>query len=192
LITSANVGEGKTTTAANLAVTMAQQGLRVLLVDCDLRRPRLHALFGMSNDVGLADLLNRRAAMDDVIRETGVERLSLLTSGSAKSGSVGPSELLGGSEMGSFLDSVADDYEIVLLDTPPVLSAPDAAALAARVGATVLVVRAGTTGRALARDAVQQLGAVGANVIGAVLNDPDAKTAKYREYSYEYGYYANA
>lgn len=190
VVTSASAGEGKTTTTANLAVTLAQQGMRVLLVDGDLRRPRLHAMFGVGNEAGLADYLIGRASAADVIRLTGVERLSLLTSGSAEGAHAGPSELLGSAEMGILLAGAADRFDIVLIDSPPVLAAPDASVLAARAGSTLLVVRAGNTGRALAQDAMQQLAAVGANVVGAVLNDPDARTARYREYAYQYGYYA--
>jgi tyrosine-protein kinase Etk/Wzc len=183
VVTSAWSGEGKTTTAANLAVTLAQQGMRVLLVDCDLRQPRLHVLFGLRNPVGLTDvLLGRRTLEDHVVQPSGVERLSLLTSGPTDAGAVGASELLGGQRMTKLLTTVLEHFDVTVLDTPPVLLAPDASILAARADGTLLVLYAGRTGRSLAQDAVQQLVAVGANVVGAVLNDPDGRTAQYQEY----------
>lgn len=194
VVTSASVGEGKTTTAANLAVTLAQQGMRVLLVDADLRRPRLHLMFGFSNKVGLIDVLKEEATIEASVHATSVDGLFLLPSGSpsAAAGAVGPSELLGGPRMAAVLAASAERFDIVVFDTPPVLHAPDAPVIATRADAAFLVVRAGKTDRALAQDALQQLAAVGTNVIGAVLNDPDAKTLRYREHSYQYGYYAQA
>ena len=194
VVTSASVGEGKTTTVANLAVTLAQQGMRVLLVDADLRRPRLHLMFGFSNKVGLIDVLQGHATVEASVHATSVDNLFLLPSGSpsAAAGAIGPSELLGGGEMAAMLATAQDRFDIVVFDTPPVLHAPDAPVIAARADASILVVRAGKTDRALSQDALQQLAAVGTNVLGAVLNDPDAKTLRYRERSYQYGYYAQA
>lgn len=194
-VTSASAGEGKTTTAANLAVTLAQQGLRVLLVDCDLRTARLHTLFGLSNDRGLADLLTAQpfsVAPEGLVRDTGIERLSILTSGSAALGTAGPSELLGGARMELLLANALERYDVLVLDTPPVLPVPDATILASRADATLLVLQAGRTGQSLVQDALQQLEAVGANVIGVVLNDPDSRTTANRAHGYRYGVHANA
>lgn len=188
VITSPWAGEGKTTTAANLAVTLAQQGMRVLLVDCDLRKARLHTIFGMGNGSGLTDVLLGHAILDEVIQATSVDRLFLLGSGATVDAATGPSELLGGQPMAALLASAKGQFDMLILDTPPVLLVSDAAVVATRADGTLLVVRAGSTGRSQALDAVQQLTAVGARVIGAVLNDPDAKTARYHEYGQRYGY----
>jgi Mrp family chromosome partitioning ATPase len=96
--------------------------------------------------------------------------------------------MLGGKAMAGLLASAKEQYDMIVLDTPPVLLASDASILAARADGALLVIRAGTTGRALALDAIHQLNAVGAHVIGAVLNDPDAKTARYQEYGQQYRY----
>jgi tyrosine-protein kinase Etk/Wzc len=186
VVTSAWAGEGKTTTAANLAVTLAHQGMRVLLIDCDLRRPRLHSILRMSNEAGLSDVLRGSATLAQVAQPSRIERLSLLSSGVSDPGPIGPSELLGSPAMNVLLAAAARQFEIILLDTPPVLLAPDASILAARADCALLVVRAGRTGRALAQDALHELAAVGANVIGAVLNDPDSKAERYHDYSYSY------
>jgi capsular exopolysaccharide synthesis family protein len=186
VITSSWAGEGKTTTAANLAVTLAQQGMRVLLVDCDLRKARLHTLFGLSNDRGLTDVLLERTSLVQAMQSTGVERLFLLSGGTVVAGPVGPSELLGSKRMTALLATAKEQFDMLVLDTQPVLVASDASILAARADGVLLVVRAGTTGRSIAIDAVHQLEAVGAHVVGAVLNDPDAKTARYQEYGQQY------
>ena len=188
VVTSAWAGEGKTTTAANLAVTLAQQGMRVLLVDCDLRRPRLHALFGATNKVGLADVLLGRGSLSQVMQLTRFDRLSLLSSGGIHDSSKGPSELLGDESMKALLASASQQFDITVLDTPPVLLASDASILAARSDSALVVLRAGRTNRALVQDAMRELSAVGANVVGVVLNDPDAKTVRYQEYSIAYGH----
>jgi tyrosine-protein kinase Etk/Wzc len=185
VVTSAWAGEGKTTTAANLAVTLAQQGMRVLLVDCDLRQARLHTLFGLSNKPGMTDALRDGVPLDKVIQATSIERLFLLGSGAAIEGPAGPSELLGGKPMAALLATAREQFDMLVIDTPPVLLASDAAILSARADGALLVIRAGSTGRSLALDAVQQLTAVGAHVIGAVLNDPDAKTASNHEYGHK-------
>jgi len=187
LVTSASPGEGKTTTAANLAITLAQQGMRVLLVDSDLRQPGLHTLFGLRNDTGLTDVLLDHCAFDDAVQATGVDGLSFLGSGRIKLGTIGPSELLGGKRFPLFLADREEKFDIVVLDSPPVTRAPDASILAARAEGTLIVLRAGSTSRSLARDALVQLVAVGATVVGAVLNDPDARAPAYHVYSRQYG-----
>jgi capsular exopolysaccharide synthesis family protein len=189
VVTSAGAAEGKSTLCSNLAVTFAQQHMRVLLLDCDLRRSRLHEVFGLPRVPGLPEVLAGQATADEAIRETGVEGLWLLPAGRLTPNTT---ELLGGSAMQQLLDGVAERFDLILIDTPPVLAAADAEVLGVQADAVVLVVRAGQTERHSARYAVQQLRALGARVVGAVLNDPDQKIPDYGRYAYYYDYYRDA
>lgn len=187
VVTSTMAAEGKTTTAANLAVTFAQQDKRVLLIDGDLRKARLHRTFGLTREPGLVDVLVDIATLDQAIRATPVANLSVITSGTLPPN---PSELLGGSRLRELLDELSNDYDVIIIDSPPVLVAGDASILGALADGTVIVVRAGQTHRAAAQAAVQQLQAVGARVVGAILNDPDGKVVNYEGYYYyAYKYY---
>jgi tyrosine-protein kinase Etk/Wzc len=185
VVTSALEGEGKTTTSVNLAATFAQQGVRVLLIDCDLRRAGLHKLFGEDRKPGLTNVLFRENATEEAIRATPVENLYLLPSGTLPTN---PSEVLGGSRMREFMAELAGQFELLVLDTPPLLAAADAAILGTEADGVVVVVKAGSTELTAAKQAVSQLSAVGARVVGAVLNDPDGKVPKYSAYYY-YEYY---
>jgi tyrosine-protein kinase Etk/Wzc len=187
VVTSASPGEGKTTTAANLAVTFAQQGMRVLLIDCDLRRARLHKMFNVPREPGLTELILDHEVAAEVIRSTPVENLSVLTSGTLPPN---PSELLGGPQMERVLELLRDRFDMIVLDSPPLLAASDASVLGTKTDGVLLVVRAGQTERGAAQQAVQQLAVVGARVVGAVLNDPDAKVPQYGGY-YNYEYYGD-
>jgi tyrosine-protein kinase Etk/Wzc len=192
IVTSAGPSEGKSTTAANLAVAFAQLGHRVLLVDCDLRRPHLHEVFGLPLIPGLTNALMGGAGMPaaTLVHETPTENLSVLTGGHTPPN---PAELLGGPRMRELLDAMGQSYDLVILDTPPVLIASDAAILGRHAGVTLLVVRAGATQTAALRDAIQQLANVGTRVIGTVLNDPDGEVARfssqYAAYNTEYERY---
>ena len=185
VVTSASPGEGKTTTAANLAVTFAQQGMRVLLVDCDLRRARLHKMFSVPREPGLTELILDHEVAAQVIRPTPIDGLSVLTSGMLPPN---PSELLGGPRMERVLEMLQERFDVIILDSPPLLAASDASVLGTKTDGVLLVVRAGQTERGAAQQAIQQLGNVGARIIGAVLNDPDAKVPQYGGY-YQYEYY---
>jgi tyrosine-protein kinase Etk/Wzc len=189
LITSPAASEGKTTVSANLATTFAQQGLRVVLVDADMRRPRMHGVFGLSRTPGLTEVLQNEAPLEEGLRETSVEGLHVLGAGRLVAA---VSELLGGAAMGRLLRELNGRYDVVVVDTPPVLAAADAEILAAQADAVLMVVRAGQTERQSAHYAMQQLRAVGARIVGAVLNDPDQKIAGYGKYAYYYDYYADA
>ena len=186
IVTSAFPQEGKSVTASSLAAAFAHQGVRTLLVDCDLRRPKLHELFGVPQEPGLTDILRGRMTRGEPVRKTAVPRLSLLTAGAVPDN---PTELLGGERMRSLVRRLPQEIELLIADTPPLLAAADAAALATEVDAVLLVVRAGQTARGALQQAVDQLEAVGARIGGVVLNDPDSEVTRYGDYYSAYGYY---
>jgi capsular exopolysaccharide synthesis family protein len=191
VVTSAAPGEGKTMTAANLAVTLAYDGLRVLLVDCDIRRPRVHGLFQLPRAPGLMELLRASSDPDTpqprAIRETPIARLSVLTCGALP---VNAANLLSGTRMRLLLRELQEQFDIIVLDTPPVLATADACIVASLTDGVLLVVRAGTTDKNAAQRAYQQLSNVGARVVGTVLNDPGGEVAKEGDYYYPYDYAA--
>jgi len=169
LITSSGPNEGKSTTLANLAVTMAQIEQRVIMVDCDLRRPSLHELFGLSNDSGLTNMmLNEQVMENPPLQKTAVDGLRLLTSGPLPPR---PSDLLGSKRMTSVISLLGQEADILLLDAPPIMAATDALVLATRVDAVLIVVSAGMTKREQAQQAIERLNRVNAHVIGSVLNN---------------------
>jgi tyrosine-protein kinase Etk/Wzc len=191
VVTSAAPGEGKTLTAANLAVTLAYDGLRVLLVDCDIRRPRVHGLFHLPRAPGLMELLTASGAPGGprlpAIRDTSVVGLSILPCGALPSNAA---NLLSGTRMKVLLQELREQYDIIVLDTPPVLATADAGIVASLTDGVLLVVRAGATDKNAAQRACQQLANVGARVIGTVLNDPGGQVAKEGDYYYPYDYAA--
>lgn len=186
VVTSASPGEGKTTTASNLAVSFAQQGMRVLLLDCDLRRARLHKIFRVPREPGLTELVLGQATEETVTHQSSVTGLYVIASGQLPPN---PSELLGGDRMRKTLTSLAEGYDLLIVDTPPLLAASDAAILSTICDGVIVVLRAGRTESAAALQSMQQLNAVGARVVGAVLNDPDTKVPQYGAY-YRYEYSA--
>lgn len=177
LATSTAPDEGKSTTLANLAITMAQAEQRVLLVDCDLRRPTLHTLFGLPNESGLTNLILAEVDEPLPVQETGVPGLHLLTSGPLPPR---PADILGSRRMENVIARLRSEADVILFDTPPVIAVTDAAVLAAKVDGVLLVLQAGRTRRDRARQARQILEKVKANIIGVVLNNAQ------REQSYSY------
>lgn len=187
VVTSAGPAEGKSTTAANLAVAFAQQGHRVLLLDCDLRRPRLHEVFGHAQEPGLTNALIGDASAAELVRPTEIDGLAILAAGTIPPN---PAELLGSARARGLLDELSSAYELVIIDTPPVHVASDATILGRHADGALLVVRAGHTQPAAVRHALHQLAAVGARVVGTVLNDPAGEVAKFtNHYGYDYGGY---
>lgn len=182
LLTSAGPGEGKSTVAANLAIAVAQAGKRVILVDADLRRPRLHSLFSLPNGIGLTNLLIRNAGME-ALQETNIQGLRIITSGPLPPN---PSELLGSDSMTSVIKMLGEDADLVIYDTPPIIAVTDAAVLAPRVDGTLIVLKLGATSRDAAVRAKNLLQASRARMLGVVIND--VKGAE--TYGYYYYYYA--
>lgn len=168
LATSTAPDEGKSTTLANLAVTIAQAEQRVILVDCDLRRPSVHTLFGLPNEQGLTSAILAQGDAPLPLQATSVPGLSVLTSGPLPPR---PADLLGSRRMEQIIEQLRNAADIVLFDTPPVVAVTDAAVLATRVDGVLLVLQAGQTRRDRAREARQKLEKVKANIIGVVLNN---------------------
>lgn len=185
LVTSPNPGEGKTTTAANLAIAMAQAGKRVILVDADLRRPYLHTLFGISNNAGLSHLFWEQGLVaESILQDTPVPGLQLIPSGQLPPN---PSELLDSKQMATILASYREHADIVILDSPPVLAVADASILGSLCSGAVLVIDAGRTRTDTARQAAENLHATNTKILGIVLNKWDQKRssgyATYHDYS---------
>jgi capsular exopolysaccharide synthesis family protein len=166
MVSSAIMGEGKTSTTANTALVFAHTGARTLLVDADLRRPNCHSLMNEANQVGLSDVLVGQLRLDEAIRPTTVDNLFLLTAGSAVPN---PAELLTSSKMREAMDALRQDYDTTLIDTAPLLLASDTCAMATMVDGVVLVAGASTSKHNIQR-ACQRLEYVGAKVLGVVLN----------------------
>lgn len=185
-VTSPSPGEGKTTTLANLGVALARAGQQVIVVCCDLRKPRLHEFFGLANTVGFTSVLVGDAGLSTALqRVPGMDRLRVLASGPIPPN---PSELLASDRAGELLTVLAQQADVVLIDAPPVLPVTDAAVLANRVDATLLVVTANQTTQKHVARAAEILGQVDAPLVGTVLNGVDSEGG----YGYEYGYYQQA
>jgi capsular exopolysaccharide synthesis family protein len=188
LVTSSGPQEGKTTTATSLAITMAGSGNRVLIVDADMRRPRLHRIFGAPNLAGLSSLILGEGKLEEVVSETGVPSLHVLPCGPVPPN---PAELLHTAAFQKLLREMAARYDRVIIDSPPVGVVADAVVMATHVDGTLVVLKAGRTSREVARQAVRQLRDVNAAIFGAVLNDLDLQSRHYGQYAYyyQYGYY---
>lgn len=183
LVTSSQPSEGKTTTAVNTAVMLAQTGAEVLIMDCDLRRPRLHSHFGLANTHGLTNCLSGEAEIDTLMQTyEKLPNLKVLTSGPVPPN---PAELLGSDEMRKVLAALSERFAHIIVDSPPAISFTDAAILSTLVDGVILVVHGGHSSRAVVRRAKQQLVDVGAHIFGVVLNK-----VKIEAEDYYYGYYS--
>lgn len=183
LVTSAGPGEGKSTTAANLAVSLAQVGKRIVLVDADLRRPSVHKMFGMDNSRGLSDLFsNDTTKLEDVMQSTSIPSLRVITSGTIPPN---PAEMLDSRMMTQILASLRQNTDMVIIDSPPVLPVADASILGSRCSGTVLVIDSGKTRTEIARRAVATLERANVKVAGVILNKMGSKQAA----GYYYYYY---
>lgn len=181
MVTSSGPAEGKSTTIANLAVVFAQQGKKVLLIDADLRKPTVHYTFRQDNYIGLTNVLTNQVGLDEAIRQTDIEGLYVITSGPIPPN---PAELLGSDAMLRVLEEAYQRFDIVLLDTPPVLAVADAQILANQCDGTILVIHSGKTEIEVAQKAKEMLVTAKGKLLGVVLNQ---KKQKESEYYYYYG-----
>lgn len=186
LVTSGEPGEGKTTTVINTAISLSQLGASVLIIDCDLRKPSAHTIFGMDHVTGLSTYLSREVEIDDLIHPLQIPNLSLLPCGPIPPN---PAELLSSDKMKNLLHAMAERYDHILLDSPPLISVTDPVILSTMVDGVILVVHGGKSTREIARRARQDLESVGAKIFGVVLNNVDLRRGGYDGYYY-YRYYS--
>lgn len=178
-VTSCMPNEGKSITVANLAVVLTQAGKSVLLLDCDMRNPSVHKNFNLSNKVGLSSCISMGTALSDAVQKTSIEGLYALTGGVIPPN---PSELLGSEQMKNVLQRAKEQYDYVLIDTPPVMPVTDALIVSRFVDGMILVIASAEVKVEMARDVKNQLVNAGANILGVVLN-------KVRSEHHGYGYY---
>ena len=180
-LTSCTPNEGKSTTIANLAVVLTQAGKSVLLIDCDMRNPTVHKNFNLSSKVGLSSCISMGTALSDAVQKTSIEGLYALTGGVIPPN---PSELLGSEQMKNVLQRAKEQYDYVLIDTPPVMPVTDALIVGRFVDGMILVIASAEVKVEMARDVKNQLVNAGANILGVVLNK-----VRSEHHGYGYGYY---
>jgi capsular exopolysaccharide family len=179
MVTSAQAGEGKSTVISNLAVAYALEGKRVLLVDTDLRKPSVHRIFNQTNRQGLTSLLTGMSTLKEVVKDSGVDNLSLITSGATPPN---PAELLGSTRMKSLVDELKGSYDLILFDTPPVLAVTDSLIISSLCDGVLLVIHAGKVKKAYVRKAKEKLDFVQSRIIGAVFNQMKRQDIAFMKY----------
>ena len=180
-LTSCTPNEGKSMTVANLAIVLTQAGKSVLIMDCDMRNPTVHKNFHLSNKVGLSSCISMGTALSDAVQKTSIEGLYALTGGVIPPN---PSELLGSEQMKNLLQRAKEQYDYVLIDTPPVMPVTDALIVSRFVDGMILVIASAEVKVEMARDVKNQLVNAGANILGVVLNK-----VRSEHHGYGYGYY---
>lgn len=178
VVTSAEAAEGKSTVSGNLALAFAQNENRVIIVDCDLRKPSVHKNFKVSNLAGLSEVLIGKAQLNEVIQKRN-EHLDILTSGKIPPN---PAEMLASSAMTNLIDKLKEEYDVIILDSAPLGAVTDAQILSTKVDGTILVTRAERTKREVALEAKNSLEKVGANILGCVLHAVENTKGKYYYY----------
>ncbi|MFP4598967.1 MAG: GumC family protein [Persicimonas sp.] len=184
LVTSPGPSEGKTLSSVNMAIAMAQSGQKTLIIDSDMRRPRIHKALGVENDGGLSTIITGQAGLDDVLKQTEIENLDVLTCGAIPPN---PSELLHAGRFRELVEELREKYDRVIFDSPPLAAVSDALVLSHQVDSVLLILKFGQTRRELLRRSIEQLDAIGAPFMGCVLNDIQAGESAYA-YSYYYRY----
>ncbi|AMO87668.1 CpsD/CapB family tyrosine-protein kinase [Solibacillus isronensis] len=183
LVTSSTPGEGKSTNAANLGVVFAQEDKRVLIIDADMRKPTLHHTFKTFNKVGLSNILARRWALHEAVQETFIVGLDVITSGPIPPN---PAELLSSQGLDALLQHVKNDYDIIIIDSPPLLSVTDAQILANKCDGTILILSTGVVDKRAVKKAKALLTASHTKILGVVLNN--YKTPSHFNYYEEYSF----
>lgn len=185
LITSASPREGKSTIAVSLGITMAQSDQRTLLVDTDLRRPRLHHVFGQTLDKGLTTIMDGSTSIEDAVSPTEVKNLSFLASGPIPAN---PSELLGSARMEQVMKDLLARYDFIIFDSPPCIAVTDAVVLSTKTDGVIFVIKQGSTTKEAAKEAHRRLGNIGENLLGCIMNNVniDRDAYGYRYYYYHY------
>jgi polysaccharide biosynthesis transport protein len=186
LVTSPAPGDGKSTTASNLAIALAQAGHRTMLIDCDFRKPVQHTIYELGDEVGLSSVIAGTAKLRDAVRRTSIGRLYVLPCGPVPSN---PSEILTSKRFEQVMKAMDAAFDRIVIDSPPVAPVADASILAASSDATVLVLRTNKSTRKLSAGALEALYAVGANVLGAVVNDAPRRKSGFGYYAG--GYYGS-
>jgi len=183
IVTSAGPGEGKSTTITNLAVTFAQSERKVVLIDCDMRKPTAHHTFTLSNRVGLSSVLSSQLKLQDVIQPSPIPNLDIITSGNIPPN---PTEMIASNRMTTMLEELKQMYDMILIDTPPLLAVTDAQIAATKSDGVVLVIDQGKVKKEVALKATKSLELVKARLLGVVLNNVK-RSAKDQTYYYYYG-----
>jgi len=171
LITSGQPGEGKTTTAVNTAISLAQLGASVLIIDCDLRKPSVHTVLGVDHVVGLSTYLSRRGELDEVIQSVPIPNLSVMTAGRIPPN---PAEMISSARMKEMLQILGERYDHIIIDSPPLLKVTDPVILSTMVDGVILVVHGGRSTREVVRRTRQELAVAGARIFGVVLNNVES------------------
>jgi capsular exopolysaccharide synthesis family protein len=194
LITSSVAAEGKSTTNVNLAITVAETGAKVVLVDCDLRRPNIARLMGEKGNKGLSNVLINDCTLSSAIFKTPYPNLDAIYSGKVPPN---PAELLSSDNMKSVVDKLSEDYDYIFFDTPPINLVTDAALISSLADGVIITSRQYVTEKKLLSQAVEKLKFVNAKIIGIVLNDVSMTKSSYKGYKrygygYGYGYYGQS
>ncbi|MBU7007214.1 CpsD/CapB family tyrosine-protein kinase [Phosphitispora fastidiosa] len=168
LITSSSPMEGKSETAANLGVVMAQSGVRVIIADCDLRMAEQHTIFGLGNHKGITDFLTGEATLDQIVNQTRIPKLSVVTAGKLPPN---PSELLQSEKTRELLSQLMEMCDMLIIDSPPLLIRADAVVLSAMAGGVIMMLRTGRTKIEAVQEAKDRLEKAGARILGVVMND---------------------
>ena len=193
VFTSANAGDGKTTVVSNLGAAMAEIGRKVLIIDADLRRPRIHTIFGMENEAGLGDILKQKGfngkAVEGLVQESKIPGLAVLTSGPA---TYAAANLLYSANLERLLTKFREEYDTILIDTPPMLQMTDARVIGRLGDGIILVARAEQTTRDAMIAANQRFSEDRIRVLGTILNGWDPKRSTHTEYGGYYKYYGSS
>lgn len=183
VVTSTQPEEGKSTVVSNLAIAMAQGGKKVLLIDCDLRKPSIHKRFGISNQEGLTSLLAKEKTLEETIKASNISNFYILTSGPVPPN---PAELLGSKRFRAFIKEISEVFDIILLDAPPVLAVTDAQILSAFCSGVIFVAGYGQAEKQAIVRAKELVDKVSGKILGVVINKVPAQSKSYYYYNYDY------